>query len=128
MTSGDPLAGPPHLLLTLDRQETGTLLGVLAWVLGGLEMMRDRAEAVDEPTFVELHASIVPRLEALLAMMNEARQRSPFEGVGQLEPEVEAAYSQVRQAFEAWVQLTAYDTATAAVATHDDDAGEKSEN
>lgn len=128
MTSGDPLAGPPHLLLTLDRQETGTLLGVLAWVLGGLEMMRDRAEAVDEPTFVELHASIVPRLEALLAMMNDARQRSPFGGVGQLEPEVEAAYSQVRQAFEAWIQLTAYDTATAAVATHDDDAGEKSGN
>ena len=103
MTSGDQLAGPPHLLLTLDRQETGTLLGVLAWVLGGLEMMRDRAEAVDEPTFVELHASIVPRLEALLAMMNDARQRSPFGGVGQLEPEVEAAYSQVRQAFEAWI-------------------------
>jgi hypothetical protein len=128
MTSGDPLAGPPHLLLTLDHQETGTLLGVLAWVIGGLEMMRDRAEAVDEPTFVELHASIVPRLEALLAMMNEARQRSPFEDVDQLEPDVEAAYSQVRQAFEAWIELTAYDTATAAVATHDDEAGTESDS
>lgn len=116
MTSSTPPAGPPHLLLALDRHETGTLLGVLAWVMGGLEMMRDRAEAVGEPALTELHAAITPRLEAMLVTMNEARQRSPFEGVGQLEPEVEAAYAQVRQAFEAWIELTAYDTATAATA------------
>lgn len=118
MTIDTPQAGPPHLLLALDRHETGTLLGVLAWVMGGLEMMRDRAEAVGEPALAELQASITPRLEAMLVTMNEARQRSPFEGVGQLEPEVEAAYSQVRQAFEAWIELTAYDTASAATASH----------
>ena len=117
MTSDPPAAGPPHLLLALDRHETGTLLGVLAWVMGGLEMMRDRAEAVGEPSLAELHGAITPRLEAMLTTMNEARQRSPFEGVGQLEPEVEAAYSQVRQAFEAWIELTAFDTASAATAS-----------
>lgn len=121
MTSEAAPAGPPHLILALDRQETGTLLGVLAWVMGGLEMMRDRAEAVDEPTLVELHAAIVPQLEAMLTTMNEARQRSPFEGVGQLEPEVEAAYAQVRQAFEAWIELTAYETAAAAAQTREQD-------
>ncbi len=116
MTSDTP-AGPPHLLLALDRHETGTLLGVLAWVMGGLEMMRDRAEAVGEPALAELHGTITPRLEAMLTTMNEARQRSPFEGVGQLEPEVEAAYAQVRQAFEAWIELTAFETASAAAAS-----------
>ncbi len=122
MTSGEPPAGPPHLPLALDRQETGTLLGALAWVIGGLEIMRDRAEAVDEPALVELHATIVPRLEAMLTTMNEARQRSPLEGIGQLEPAVEAAYSQLRQAFEAWIELTAYETASSAVATHEDES------
>ena len=118
MTSDTP-AGPPHLLLALDRQETGTLLGVLAWVMGSLEMMRDRAEAVEEPALAELHASIVPRLEAMLTTMNEARQRSPLVPATQLEPEVETAYAEVRQAFEAWIELTAYDTATAAMESHD---------
>ena len=124
MTSGQPPAGPPHLVLALDRQETGTLLGVLAWVIGGLEIMRDRAEAVDEPTLVELHATIVPRLEAMLTTMNDARQRSPLQPPGQLEPEVEAAYTEVRQAFEAWIELTAYETAAAAAAIGADGSAE----
>ena len=123
MTSETPSAGPPHLLLALDRHETGTLLGIVAWVMGGLEMMRDRAEAVGEPALADLHATIVPRLETMLQTMNEARQRSPLEGVGELEPEVEAAYTQVRQAFEAWIELTAYDTAAAATASRVADEG-----
>jgi hypothetical protein len=52
--------------------------------------------------------------------------------VGQLEPEVEAAYAQVRQAFEAWIELTAYETAAAAVETRtdaaDEDSGDDAEN
>ena len=116
MTTGQNApGGPPHLILALDQQETGTLLGVLAWVLGALEMMKDRAEAVEEPALVEMHAALVPRLESLLQTMNQARQRSPLEpATPQLEPEVESAYTAVRQAFEAWIELTAYDTATAA--------------
>lgn len=123
MTSGTPPAGPPHLVLALDRRETGTLLGVLAWVMGGLEMMRDRAEAVGEPTLAELHGTIVPRLESMLATMNSSRQHSLLLTPGQLEPEVEAAYAEVREAFEAWVELTAYDTAAAAIEANagDDD-------
>jgi len=129
MTSGTPPAGPPHLVLALDRRETGTLLGVLAWVMGGLEMMRDRAEAVGEPTLAELHGTIVPRLESMLATMNSSRQRSLLLTPGQLEPEVEAAYAEVREAFEAWVELTAYDTAAAAIDanTADDDGASTTE-
>jgi hypothetical protein len=33
-----------------------------------------------------------------------------------MEPEVEAAYAEVRRAFEAWIELTAFDTAQAAIA------------
>jgi hypothetical protein len=116
MTRDTPLGGPPHLVLALDRGEAGTLLGVLAWVIGGLEIMRDRAEAVGEPALAEMHAELVPRLEALLSTMNAARQRSPLLAGGELEPEVEAAYAEVRRAFEAWIELTAFDTAQAAIA------------
>jgi len=122
MTSGDPLAGPPHLLLTLDRQETGTLLGVFAWVLGGLEIMADRAEAIGEPDLVEMKNSLTPRLESLLKTVTAARKRSPLTPVGQMEPAAEAAYGAVRQAFEAWVELTAFDTAQAAIEKRSEDA------
>ena len=117
-----PPADPPHLLLALDRQETGTLLGVLAWVIGGLEIMRDRADALGESRLSDLHASLMPCLESMLSTMNNARQRSPLETAPQLESEVEAAYAEVRQAFEAWIELTAFETASAAVETHADDA------
>jgi len=117
MTGDTPAGTSPHLLLALDREETGTLLGVLAWVIGGLEIMSDRAEAVGEPKLTALHARLVPRLEAMLKTMNDARQRSPLTPAGELEPEVEVAYSEVRQAFEAWIELTAYETAAAAVET-----------
>lgn len=128
MTSGTPASGPPHLLLALDREETGTLLGVLAWVIGGLEIMSDRAEAVGEPALTELHARLVPRLEAMLKTMNDARQRSPLTPIGELEPEVEVAYSEVRQAFEAWIELTAYETAAAAVETRTEAGEDDAEN
>jgi hypothetical protein len=41
-----------------------------------------------------------------------------------MEPTVESAYSAVRQAFEAWIELTAFDTAQAAMKEHTDAADE----
>jgi len=128
MTGDTPLGGPPHLVLALDRGDAGTLLGVLAWVIGGLEIMRDRAEAVGEPALAEMHAELVPRLEALLSTMNAARRRSPLLAAGELEPEVEAAYAEVRRAFEAWIELTAFDTAQAAIADRAEAATEGDES
>lgn len=115
-------AGPPHAVVALDQAQTGTLLGVFAWVLGGLEIMADRAEAVGEPGLVEMKNTLTPRLESLLQTVTNARKRSPLTPIGQMEPEVEAAYGAVRQAFEAWIELTAFDTAQAAMDTHSDDA------
>ena len=113
--------GPPHAVVALDQAQTGTLLGVFAWVLGGLEIMADRAEAVGEPGLVEMKDALTPRLESLLQTVTNARKRSPLTPIGQMEPEVEAAYGAVRQAFEAWIELTAFDTAQAAMETHSDD-------
>ena len=114
--------GPPHAVVTFDQAQTGTLLGVFAWVLGGLEIMADRAEAVGEPSLVEMKNTLTPRLESLLQTVTNARKRSPLTPIGQMEPEVEAAYGAVRQAFEAWIELTAFDTAQAAMETHTDGA------
>ena len=116
------LSGPPHAVVALDQSQTGTLLGVFAWVLGGLEIMADRAEAVGEPRLAEIKNALTPRLESLLQIVTEARKRSPLTPIGAMEPEVEAAYGTVRQAFEAWIELTAFDTAQAAMETHSDDA------
>jgi hypothetical protein len=63
----------------------------------------------------------------MLTTMNEARQRSPLTAAGQLEPEVEAAYSELREAFEAWIQLTALDTASAAIESHEGDETDEEE-
>jgi hypothetical protein len=114
--------GPPHAVIALDQSQTGTLLGVFAWVLGGLEIMADRAEAIGEPDLVEMKNSLTPRLESLLKTVTAARKRSPLTPVGQMEPAAEAAYGAVRQAFEAWVELTAFDTAQAAIETRSEDA------
>jgi hypothetical protein len=114
--------GPPHAVIALDQSQTGTLLGVFAWVLGGLEIMADRAEAIGEPDLVEMKNSLTPRLESLLKTVTAARKRSPLTPVGQMEPAAEAAYGAVRQAFEAWVELTAFDTAQAAIEKRSEDA------
>ena len=121
-TNDEPARGPPHAVVALDQSQTGTLLGVFAWVLGGLEIMADRAEAVGEPGLVEMKNALTPRLESLLKTVTEARKRSPLTPAGQMEPAVEAAYGAVRQAFEAWVELTAFDTAQAAMETRSEGA------
>lgn len=66
--------------------------------------------------------TLTPRLESLLQTVTNARKRSPLTPIGQMEPEVEAAYGAVRQAFEAWIELTAFDTTQAAMETHTDGA------
>jgi len=113
---------PPHAVVALSEEQTGTLLGVFAWVLGALDIMADRAEAVGEPGLVEMKDSLTPRLESLLQTVGEARKRSPLTPATQMEPAVEAAYGAVREAFEAWIELTAFETAQAAIQTHEDDA------
>lgn len=120
----NPLGTPPHTVVALNEEQTGTLLGVLAWVLGALEIMADRAEAIDEPSLAEMKTTLTPRLESLLQTVTESRKRSPLTPIGQMEPAVEAAYGAVRQAFEAWIELTAFDTAQAAIETHSDDSDE----
>lgn len=120
----NPLGTPPHTVVALDEEQTGTLLGVFAWVLGALEIMADRAEAIDEPSIAEMKTTLTPRLESLLQTVTESRKRSPLSPISQMEPAVEAAYGAVRQAFEAWIELTAFDTAQAAIETHSDDAKE----
>ena len=107
--------GRPYAL-ALDADRLGTLLGAIAWVLGALEIMRDRghAEASEEPH--ELERTLAPRLEALLADLAAARQAVEGGPAG-AEPgeRVEAAYARVRGAFERWIALTASDTASVAV-------------
>ncbi|MEX2229001.1 MAG: hypothetical protein WEB13_05105 [Dehalococcoidia bacterium] len=97
-----------------SREELGTLLGSLAWVIGALQIMRDRGHAVADEEFHELHDLLVPRLEGLVERISgagRATERAPL-----LAAEVEAAYAAIREAFETWIELTAVDTLSAAVA------------
>ncbi|MBM3140925.1 MAG: hypothetical protein FJZ92_12145 [Chloroflexi bacterium] len=98
----------------LTREEAGTLLGSLAWVMGALQIMRDRGHAEEDEEFHELHDLLAPRLEALVGRIAAARQAAS--GAPAVEAKLEAAYSAIREAFETWIQLTAYDTLSAAVA------------
>ena len=101
------------LRLELRRAETGTLLGALAWVLGALQIMRDRGHADADEKFHELYDRLAPRLERLVEQVNAARRASLTRP--QFEEGIEQAYAEVRAAFEAWIQLTAVDTLSAAV-------------
>ncbi|MPZ98057.1 MAG: hypothetical protein GEU80_01770 [Dehalococcoidia bacterium] len=117
MTSERPL------LLALSREQTGTLLGTLAWVMGALQIMRDRGHADADEEFHELHDALMPRLEALLESVSTTRQANP--GNPRVEEDLERAYTQVREAFEGWIQLTAVDTLSAAVAHRLDAQGDE---
>ena len=110
-----PQADQPERPVSLEvsRQEAGTLIGALAWVMGALQIMRDRGHAEADEEFHDLHDELMPRLEAALERIGEARQASLTPP--QPEQIVEDAYAAVRQAFEAWIQLTATDTLSAAV-------------
>ncbi len=96
------------LSLELDGEGAGTALGAIAWVLGALEIMKDRGHAEGDEEFHDLYESLTPRLEALLTTFSTAR-RTPGEEEA-LQQEIEAAYQPLRAAFETWIELTAVDT------------------
>ena len=101
--------------LRLDAERVGTLLGAVAWVLGALEIMRDRGHAEASEEFHELQEQLKPRLELMLMNVAAARQAVEDEADPELGQRVEAAYAQVREAFERWITLTASDTASVAI-------------
>ncbi|GMU41326.1 MAG: hypothetical protein AMXMBFR23_21920 [Chloroflexota bacterium] len=109
-------AMPVHL--EVRRPEAGTLLGALAWVLGALQIMRDRGRFEDAEEFETIYQRVAPRIERLLEQVSKAREASMTRP--EFEEGVEAAYTEVREAFEAWIRLTAIDTLSAAVAARGD--------
>ena len=122
MTSGPHEIGgglePPErpYALQLDPTEMGTLLGGVAWVMGALQIMRDRGHAEASEELHDIEEQLSPRLERLLNDLGLAR--GAVEGGadgGELGERVEAAYGEVRAAFERWIHLTASDTASVAI-------------
>ncbi len=118
--------------LRLDAERLGTLLGSVAWVLGALEIMRDRGHAEASEELHELQEQLKPRLELMLMNVAAARQSVETEADSELGRRVEAAYTQVREAFERWIALTASDTASVAIGQRlaeiaDDPEGESSD-
>lgn len=112
-------AQPVHL--ELRRPDAGTLLGALAWVLGALQIMRDRGrlEGEERSEYDALYDELAPRVERLIEQLGKAREASMTRP--EFEEGVEAAYTAMREAFEAWIQLTAFDTLGAALAAQADD-------
>ncbi len=111
--------------LRLDAEACGTVLGTLAWVMGGLEIMKDRGHASGDESLHELSDELMPKLERLVAEIAGARMAVAADA--DLDAEVEAAYGRIRTAFEQWIQITAADTVEAALghrALHDQ-AGEE---
>lgn len=109
MTSGRR----PHYALRLDADACGTVLGTLAWVMGALEILKDRGHATGDEQWHELADDLMPRLERLVSEIAGARM-----AMGQQpesEAEVEAAYGRIRDAFERWIEVTAADTVEAAL-------------
>ena len=101
--------------LQMRRADAGTLMGALAWVMGAMQIMRDRGHAEQDEEFHELYDRVAPKLERIVEQLNEARRATMTQP--QFEEPIEEAYAEVREAFEAWIQLTATDTLSMAVAT-----------
>lgn len=116
-------AQPVHL--ELRRPDAGTLLGSIAWVMGALQIMRDRAHAEGEHGGTEydmLYQKLQPRLERIVDQIAKSREASMTRP--EFEEGVETAYQDIRDAFEQWIRLTAIDTLGAAVASHLDEDDE----
>ncbi|MCK9495978.1 MAG: hypothetical protein M0R75_10865 [Dehalococcoidia bacterium] len=126
MTSPEGRRGRPQPVhIELRRADAGTLLGSLAWVMGALQIMRDRAHAEGEHGGTEydmLYQKLQPRLERIVEQVAKGREASQTRP--EFEEEVETAYQDIRDAFEQWIQLTAIDTLGAAVAAHMDEDDE----
>jgi hypothetical protein len=103
----------PHYALRLDADGCGTMLGALAWVMGALEILKDRGHAVGDEQWHELSDDLTPRLERLLQSIAGARMAVASEP--EMETDVEAAYARIRDAFERWIEVTAADTVDAAL-------------
>jgi predicted secreted protein len=110
-------AMPVHL--ELRRPETGTLLGALAWVLGALQIMRDRGRFEGDDEFEQIYQRLAPRIERLADQVAKAREATMTRP--EFEEGIESAYGEVRDAFEAWIRLTAIDTLGVAVASRSED-------
>lgn len=111
-----------RISLDLDQQQAGSVLGALAWVMGALQIMRDRGHAEQDEEFHDLHDRLVPRLEQLVDRIALARQATD---APRDQTELESAYTEVREAFEAWIQLTAFDTFSAAAGERAAEASEE---
>jgi hypothetical protein len=110
MTSGGRSG---QLRFALNGHDAGTLLGALAWVLGALELMKDRGHAEADEEFHDLFDELGPALNRVVAQVSGGRA-----AVGPDDPvqaEIEEAFAKVRQAFERWIVLTASDTAQVAL-------------
>lgn len=107
--------------LNLRRRDAGTLLGALAWVLGALEIMRDRAAAAGDDDAIRMSQQVAPQIERLVEQLGAARNASMTRP--EFEAQIEDAFAEVRGAFEAWIELTALDTLAAAVAKRIEDEG-----
>ena len=99
--------------MRLDAQQTGTMLGVLTWVLGALAILRDRGHASGEESLHELADALEPQLEALVLELGGVRSAAGINP--EREALVEEAYQKVREAFETWVSVTASDTVALAL-------------
>jgi hypothetical protein len=103
---------PARYALRLDADAFGTVLGTLAWVMGALEIMKDRGHASGDERWHELSDQLMPKLERIVSEIAGARMAAQDE---ELDAKVEAAYAAIRDAFEQWIQITAADTVEAAL-------------
>jgi hypothetical protein len=103
-----------QIRFALSGADAGSLLGALAWVLGALEIMKDRGHAESDEEFHDLFDELGPALNRVVAQVSGAR--SAIGPEDPLQAELEAAFTKVRAAFERWIVLTASDTAQAAIA------------
>ncbi|MEZ4501415.1 MAG: hypothetical protein R3C39_02190 [Dehalococcoidia bacterium] len=113
MTSGTSGSDRERMRLALGPEEAGTVLGTLAWVMGALEIMKDRGHAEGDEEFHDLYDLLTPRLNRVVALFAGGRV-----GLGPDEPvqgAIDEAYADVRAAFERWIELTASDTAQVAI-------------
>jgi hypothetical protein len=99
--------------LALEGSDAGTVLGALAWVMGALEIMKDRGHASADEELHDLYDELTPQLNRVVALVSGGR--SALGPDDPLQAEIEAAYTSVRLAFERWIALTASDTAEVAL-------------
>lgn len=104
---------PQPVRLNLSRRDAGTMLGALAWVMGALEIMRDRATNNDDAAALQMFQQVSPKIDRLVEQLGAARNASMTRP--EFEAEIEDAFAEVRGAFETWIEMTALDTLTAVV-------------